>query len=74
MNSPPTTPSSRRLMTSKIRFLSDGAGDEYLQGYFSQRSSTSSALLGLSWTVETLPWSSKLSIRAQTSPLERPLG
>ena len=46
MNSPLTTPSSWRLMTSKIRFLGDGAEGAYLQCYFSQLSSTSSALLG----------------------------
>jgi len=34
-------------MTSKIRFLGDGAGGAYVQCYFSQLSSTSSALLGL---------------------------
>ena len=33
-------------MTSKIRFLGDGTGDVYVKCYFSQLSSTSSALLG----------------------------
>ena len=46
MNSPLTTPSSWRLMTSKIRFLGDGTGDVYVKCHFSQLSSTSSALLG----------------------------
>ena len=46
MNSPLTTPSSWRLMTSKIRFLGDGTGDVYVKCYFSQLSSTSSTLLG----------------------------
>ena len=46
MNSPLTTPSSRLLMTSKARFLCDGAGGVYLKCYFSLLSSTSSALRG----------------------------
>jgi hypothetical protein len=46
MNFPPTTPLSRLLMTSKRRFLCDGTGDVYVKCYFSQLSSTSSALLG----------------------------
>jgi hypothetical protein len=34
MNYPPTTPSSQRLMTSKPRFLGDGADEVCLYCYF----------------------------------------
>jgi hypothetical protein len=46
MNFHRTTPSSRRLMTSKTRFLGDETADVYAQWHFSQPTSTSSALLG----------------------------
>jgi hypothetical protein len=46
MNSPLTTPSSRLLMNSKLRFFGNGTADVYLKGYFLQLSSTSSATLG----------------------------
>ena len=46
MNSPLTTHSSRRLMTSELRFLGDGTGEVCLECYFSQLSGTASALPG----------------------------
>ena len=46
MNFHRTTPSSRRLMNSKPRFLGDGAGEVYLYCYFSPLSGTASALPG----------------------------
>jgi hypothetical protein len=50
MNYPPTTPSSSLLMTSKYRFLCDGAGGVYVKRYFSRLSSLSPTLLGPSKT------------------------
>ena len=46
MNFPRMTPLSRRLMTSKIRFLGDGAGDVYVKCYFLLLSTPSRAPLG----------------------------
>jgi len=44
MNSPRTTRSSQRLMTSKIRFLGDGTGAVYLTAGFFEQLSTSGCL------------------------------
>jgi hypothetical protein len=46
MNSPPTTPLSRRQRTSKTRFLCDGAEEICPQCHFSQLRGTALALLG----------------------------
>jgi hypothetical protein len=44
MNSPRTTHLSQRLMTSKLRFLGNGMGTVYMNGYFLQLNSASYAL------------------------------
>ncbi len=63
MLSPPTTPSSRRLMTSKIQLLGDGAGDVYLHCHFPQLSLPRPSS---PWALETLPWSSTLRTTTPT--------
>jgi hypothetical protein len=50
MSFPPTTPLSRLPMTSKIRFLCDGAAGVSVKCYFSRLSSPLSALLELQKT------------------------
>ena len=44
MNSPRTTRLGRLLMNSKYRFLDEGMGAVYMDGYFLQLSSPSGAL------------------------------
>jgi hypothetical protein len=46
MNYPPTTPSSRRLMTSKNRFLCDGKAGVPVSRHFWELSSHLHALFG----------------------------
>jgi hypothetical protein len=46
MKSPRTTPLSRPLMTSKLRFTCDGTADVYAHGHFSQLSSPFPAPIG----------------------------
>ena len=46
MKSTPTTPSSRRLMTSKLRLLGNGIGTVYLNSYLSLLRPPAFALLG----------------------------
>ena len=63
MNSPPTTHSSRRRMTSKIRFLCDGAEGVHPQCYFSQLSFPVHSPLG---PLKPSPGATHLAFRPQS--------
>ena len=71
MNSPPTTPSSRLLMTSKARFLCDGKAGVRVLRHFWQLSSPVHALFAA-----LKPWRGETdhAFRSFPHPLLRVIG